>query len=343
MIDMNDIITTEKPKLASYKTVCAKLGLVMCVFFICRLVNYLAVHSLSRAGLGETAFYILQRVFSVLLVYIVPLLAAMILFKSFDDYKGRLGELYKKPERLAKKLGTFPAMYGLGYGIALITILINYLISRFTEETTQLEEVFRPTAMEPSNSVAYLIIMVIMLVVAAPVFEEFLCRGIMYDALAPYGNGISIIISSVLFGLMHGNLYMLFYTTALGFALGYVRYATGSLFVVTVLHALLNAVAAGILVASSLVEITNWNNMLVVTFHNIYLFAGLVLIAVGIIAFIKRIPVIRKYKIENTWNEIGGFKKTALFLISPPVLLMLVFAFDEHANNMIIEKITGLF
>jgi hypothetical protein len=222
-------------------------------------------------------------------------------------------------------------------------MLANWLISRFTEETTRVEEYFQPTALEPSVNIAYLIGMVISLVIIAPVFEEFLCRGIIYDALKPYGNGAAIIISSVLFGLMHGSLQMLFYTTALGFALGYVRYATDSLFVVTVLHALLNAVAAGALVAMSLVEITEHENMLVYTFQNIYIFASLVLIVVGIAAFIKKIPVIKKYKIENAWNDIGGFKKIALFFVSLPVLLMLVFAFDEHANSMLLEKIIGLF
>ncbi|MDR2559376.1 MAG: CPBP family intramembrane metalloprotease [Oscillospiraceae bacterium] len=341
---MNELIIAEKPALSAYKTVCAKLGFVMCVYFICRITAGFTVSLIMRTdGISETAFHVSQGIISLLLVYAVPLLVAAILFKSFGYYSGKINGLYKKPERLAKKLGTFPAMYGLGYGFALITILVNWLISRFTEETTRIEEVFQPTTMEPSSNAAYLIIMVFMLVVAAPVFEEFLCRGIMYDALAPYGNGAAIIISSLLFGLMHGNLYMLFYTTALGFALGYVRYATGSLFVVTVLHALLNAVAAGILVISSLVEITNWENMLIVTFNNIYLVACLVLIVVGIAAFIKRIPVIRKYKIENAWSEISGAKKIALFFLSLPVILMLIFAFDEHSHNMLLEKITGLF
>jgi membrane protease YdiL (CAAX protease family) len=341
---MNEIIATEKPKIAGYKLVCAKLGFVMCVYFICRIVAGFTIGLIARLDtISETAFHISQGIVMVMLIYMVPLLVAAILFKSFAHYSGKLKSLYKRPERLAKKLGNFPAMYGLGYGVALLTMLANWLISRFTEETTRVEEYFQPTALEPSVNIAYLIGMVISLVIIAPVFEEFLCRGIIYDALKPYGNGAAIIISSVLFGLMHGSLHMLFYTTALGFALGYVRYATDSLFVVTVLHALLNAVAAGALVAMSLVEITEHENMLVYTFQNIYIFASLVLIVVGITAFIKKIPVIKKYKIENAWNDIGGFKKIALFFVSLPVLLMLVFAFDEHANSMLLEKIIGLF
>jgi membrane protease YdiL (CAAX protease family) len=341
---MDDNFTTEKPKLAAYRLVCGKLGFVMCVFFICRIAAGFIVGLIAGLdNINETVFHISQGIIMLMLIYVVPLLVAAILFRSFDYYSGRLGALFRKPERLAKKLGTFPAMYGLGYGVALLTILAGELISRFTEEAARLEEMFQPAALEPSSNVVYLIIMVILLVIVAPIFEEFLCRGIMYDALVPYGGGVAIVVSSLLFGLMHGSLNMLFYTTAIGFALGYVRYATGSLFVVTILHALLNAVAAGFLLVRSLVEITNWENMLINTFNNIYLFAALILIFVGIAAFVRKIPVIRKYKVENAWSEVGGGKKIALFFASAPVLIMLVFAFDEHANNMLLEKIIGMF
>jgi len=278
-----------------------------------------------------------------MLVFMVPLLVAAIIFKSFAYYSGKIGGLYKKPERLAKKLGNFPALYGLGYGVMLITMLVNLLISRFSKGFSQVvEEVLQPTTLQPSTNVAYIVMMVFLLVVIAPVFEELLFRGIIYDALKSYGAGTAIIISSLLFGFAHGNLHQLFYTTAIGFALGYIRYATNSLFVVTVLHAILNSVAAGLLILPSLAEII-YENKIINTMNNIYMLAALTLIVVGLAAFIRKIPVVRKYKIENVWTEIGGGKKIALFFISAPVILMLILAFNEHANNMLVEKIIGLF
>jgi len=134
---------------------------------------------------------------------------------------------------------------------------------------------------------------------------------------------------------------MLFYTTTLGFALGYVRYATNSLFVVTILHAIINAVAAGYLFLSSLTEITNGANRLFNTFLNIYGLALLVLIIVGVIAFIRRIPVIRRYRIDNPWNEISAGRKTAIFLTSIPVIIMLILAFNEHTNYWLLGLLIG--
>jgi membrane protease YdiL (CAAX protease family) len=342
---MDEIKTTDKLK--SYKLVCAKLGAMMCVYFICRMIapyfgGFFA--RLTRQGaLSETWLYVIQGVISILMVYIVPLLFAALIFGSFEYYKGgRLAELYKKPKKIARSLGTFPAMYGLGYGIALLTLLTGWFISRLnaSDEAARVEELFQPTAIPAITNVAGLIGMVFLLVVVAPVLEEIWMRGIVFDALGPYGYGVTIIISSLLFGLMHGSVYMLFYTTALGFALGYVRYATGSLWVVTVLHAIINAVAAGMLVLTSLVEMTGENNKLINTALNIYMIAMLVLIIAGVIAFITRIPIIRRYKIENAWTEISGGRKMTAFFLSLPVLIMLLLAFEEHTEFLLLGFLT---
>ena len=335
-MDENEIIETTTVR--GYKSVCARLGLIMCIFYISRIVGGLIAD--STVGLidkiGYQVTYALHVVLSVIFSYIIPILMTMIAFETFSNFKGELRILYKKPKRLARALGSFPAMYGFGYGIALLTLLVSFLITKVSGGQTFVEELFRPNTLEPTSDIASALTMVFLLVVIAPVFEEFLVRGIMYNALKPYGCGMAIIISSILFGLMHGRLSMLFYTTALGFALGYIRYATNSLFVTTILHAIINAFGAGMLLLSSLTEISGGEHKLINTIYGIYIIAVMILIVVGIIAFIKKIPVIRKYKINNEWTIIGPGKKTALFFLSIPVIIMLVFAFNEHTNNWLL-------
>ncbi|MCL2151915.1 MAG: CPBP family intramembrane metalloprotease [Oscillospiraceae bacterium] len=334
---MEDGELIKKTTLASYKSVCARLGVIMCVYFICRILNGLvAVMINSRAdALGSVALYSLHTVIAVVLCYLIPIYMAMILFNSFDRYDGKFRELYKKPRRLARAFGNFPAMYGLGFGTAILTLIVLRLISRVSGGETFIDELFRPTTMEPSTNIASVIIMVFLIVVVAPICEEFLVRGIIYDALKPYGCGIAIILSSILFGLMHGSMFMLFYTTALGFALAYIRYATDSLFVVTILHSIFNSVSGGLLLLSSLKEITNEQSKLVNTFQSLYTLSFMILIVLGVIAFIKRIPTIKKYKIHNPWNEVSAGKKTALFFLSAPVIIMLALAVNEHLNNIL--------
>jgi len=331
---------SEQNPLDAYKAVCARLGLTMCVYYISRILSGLVSGIIGGfEGMSGTspAIYALHVAITVIFNYIIPILFAAMVFQSFKNYRGKFRILYKKPRRLARAFGSFPAIYGLGYGIALITLLISLLVSRASGGQSIVQELFKPTTLEPSTDIINMLTMIVLMVVIAPVFEEFMIRGIVFDALKPFGCGMAIIISSILFGLMHGSLYMLFYTTALGFALAYIRYATDSLFVVTILHAIVNAVSAGVLFMSSLAEIAGGEDKLINTVLNIYVMAMLILIVVGVIAFIKRIPVIRKYKIENAWTQIGPGTKTALFFLSVPVIIMLVFAFNEHSKNWLLS------
>jgi len=330
------------PTLHGYKVVCAKLGLAMCVYFICRLLagwfSLLLVNATGFMNAGMQSLINTLIVF--ILVYIVPLVFTAFLFNSFKSYKGNYRELYKKPNRLARALGTFPATYGLGQGVFLLTLLASYLLTRYLGGHTYLEDLLRPTVIEAPTNLVSVLFMVFLLVVIAPLFEEFLCRGIMYDALKPYGTGMAILISAFLFGLMHGSLYMLFYTIAYGLALGYIRYATGSLFIVTILHAIVNSIAAGALLLTYLTDVTNEENKMINTIQTIYLLSVLILIVVGVVVFLSKIPAMRKYKIENAWTQIGPWKKTAWFFASIPVIIMMVLAFNEITNHWLIDLVS---
>ena len=325
----------QKPELRGYKTVCAKLGLSMCAYFIFRFLATLASAGLSSISdnINESLLGLLNYFIVIIMVYIIPLIFTVVIFK----YKTPLRVLYKKPRRVVRYLGTFPAAYGLGYGVALLTLLATFLLSKIFGGETYIEQILRPTTVEATTNITELIMMMILLVVVAPIFEEYWVRGVMFDALAPYGAGIAILLSSLLFGLMHGTLYMLFYTFAFGLALGYIRYASGSLFVVTILHALVNSVSATILFLQSLSDITKGQNRVLNTVEMIYIVIVLVLVLVGVIAFFARIPKMRKYKFENPWTEIGPWKKIGIFAVSIPIIIMAVLAFNELSGFLLFD------
>ena len=70
--------------------------------------------------------------------------------------------------------------------------------------------------------------------------EEFLFRGLICARLMPYGKTTAIIASAVLFGLMHGNLGQLFYTTMAGVMLGWCYVETRSIWPCVIAHMLNN-------------------------------------------------------------------------------------------------------
>lgn len=57
---------------------------------------------------------------------------------------------------------------------------------------------------------------------AAPVIEEIVFRGVVLRGLERYGRGFALLISSVFFGLFHGNIIQSPYAFVVGLVLGYV-------------------------------------------------------------------------------------------------------------------------
>ena len=79
----------------------------------------------------------------------------------------------------------------------------------------------------------------------APAFaEEFLFRGVFYTNLRPYGRTQAVLISSLLFALMHQNIEQLFYTFVAGIAMALMYELTGSIWCSVIYHLMNNELAA---------------------------------------------------------------------------------------------------
>ena len=79
--------------------------------------------------------------------------------------------------------------------------------------------------------------------VLAPIFEELFYRKAIIDRLRRYGDLPAILISGVIFGLVHGNFSQVFYSTAIGLVLGFVYLRTGNVLYTILLHATFNIVS----------------------------------------------------------------------------------------------------
>lgn len=125
-----------------------------------------------------------------------------------------------------------------------------------------------PPSPQPS---ADLWLYVILALVIAPVVEELLFRGIVYSHLrAQWGLGPAVIISALLFALMHGNLFQAIpsFLSGLFFATVYER--SQRLYFVSLIHAFMNLLS----VLLSGLEISAWVKHPAVTFSLWLLSAG---------------------------------------------------------------------
>lgn len=85
---------------------------------------------------------------------------------------------------------------------------------------------------------------ILMLVILAPVMEEMLFRGILLEAVrSKYSSGRAIVVSALMFGVIHFIPQQVVNAFVIGLILGYIYVRTDSLWPVIIIHALNNAMA----------------------------------------------------------------------------------------------------
>ncbi len=88
-----------------------------------------------------------------------------------------------------------------------------------------------------------MVVLGVMLVVAAPLVEEPMFRGFVLRGWLPVGSGAAILVSGVLFGMLHAQLAQLVALVIVGVLLGVVALRSGSIFPPMALHATFNAIS----------------------------------------------------------------------------------------------------
>ncbi|MEG1622941.1 MAG: CPBP family intramembrane glutamic endopeptidase [Alistipes sp.] len=89
---------------------------------------------------------------------------------------------------------------------------------------------------------------VLMTVVAAPLFEELLCRGIVLESIrTKYGVVAAWLLSSIFFAILHVHPAMVVNAFIIGLLFGYIYIRSSSLFPTIFLHAFNNALALALM------------------------------------------------------------------------------------------------
>ncbi|WP_372755713.1 lysostaphin resistance A-like protein [Labilibaculum sp.] len=116
-------------------------------------------------------------------------------------------------------------------------------------------------------------------VVAAPILEELLIRGIVLDGLLRnYSPWKAIIWSSVFFAVMHLNPWQFITAMIMGVAIGYLYWKTKSLFLCMFIHALNNGIAFYLMVRySSSSDLAHILNVGIVERAGLFVAAALVI------------------------------------------------------------------
>lgn len=348
-----NIVQTAEPdtKMTEFKKIAFKLGLFVTISFALRFVAGVLISGLFAVfgeRLSETALYILHLLLSGLCLQVAPSVIAAAMFGFFKNKSEKLKEIYKVPNRCAKAVANFAGVYGLGQIVNILTMIVTVIIT----SSSDLNDSFNTaTDIQPPDmaSAWYLLFT---LAVIAPVFEEFIFRGVLMDALKPYGNGLAIFVTGILFGLYHGNFNQLFYTAAIGIALGYIANVTKSIVPTTIIHAIFNSVSGILLLLMTTPSVQEYvmsgntdeipdGDMLMILAYALFMITALVLILVGIVCAVLKIKQIRKYKVPKVWGEVSNGKKISVLFLTVPSIIAVLLIIDTFGgfSDMLLEKL----
>ncbi|MFR9603506.1 MAG: CPBP family intramembrane glutamic endopeptidase [Rikenellaceae bacterium] len=141
--------------------------------------------------------------------------------------------------------------------------------------------------------------MVLTLVVIAPFAEEFLCRGLVLEAVrAKRGAWVACIVSALFFGVLHMHPTVAINAVIIGIVLGYIYIRTNSLFAPIMLHAFNNALAF-LLVWLGYENLTLWEMVGNKTIYAIIYGVGLVMLIGSFIQIIRQLSLLRLQAEQN--------------------------------------------
>lgn len=220
------------------------------------------------ASLGAVESFVSRNVLPITAASAVFASVFLILFFYLDGQKGRI-----EKKKTGNVMDFVMAIIG-GVGIA---IILNILIG--LTGISGIDNTFQEISDTIKNTP--IVITIICAGIIIPIVEEIIFRGLIFNRIKfQYNLTSAMLISSVVFGIYHGNIIQGIYATMLGVCLAYAYNKTKNILIPIFIHISANT---SVVCLSSFVE--NDGSALTV---GIMVLVTLIFAIIGIIYFIKR-------------------------------------------------------
>ena len=216
-------------------------GVAISAMYLCQLLTLGAVTLYAYAVGIDKALITGDKIFSWALIILNQLVFAVVTFSYLKAngiklcFACRLKPKMSYLKFLILIILTVISLYGLG--------TLNYVFEKFMSKFAVIVTVGKATAEITMDTPLEIVAAFSVMGILAPVCEEFLFRGAILSGLAGRGKTFAVILSSLMFAFMHGNIYQLFYQFALGIILAVVCMASNSLIAPIIIHMLNNFLA----------------------------------------------------------------------------------------------------
>lgn len=200
-----------------------------------------------------------------------------------------------------------------------LSILMGFLLMPIASFVNVLTQFFVPNTMVQASDALLegsKLLMLLIAGVVGPMFEEFAFRGVFHREFTKYTTPVlGVIISAVLFGIMHMNLNQLCYAILLGAVFAWVNNCSRSIYSSVIMHIVINTFNMLALIMSSIVMEMVGEDLAESTEairNNTQSLAAIAIVyfVIAVIAFAIMIPVVKAIKKIETPQAISQETET---------------------------------
>ena len=260
-------------------------------------------------------------------LYILGFLPAFFLIRKIPKT-----DITKKSIGIGKWSAAVCIVYAVSMLCNILGIILNSLMGAITGigVVNPISEVLN--GMNPA-------ILICFVAIIGPIVEELMFRKLLVDRICQYGEGITIFVSGMMFGLFHGNFAQFFYAFFIGVLLAYIYMRTGKIKYTIGIHIFINTMSSLLMIAmqqidiyaiSSYLDSGDRESYMNYIMQNMPVFAmlGLIVMFLGAITLIGTILCIvfrKKFYIKSNSGEIAKGSRLKTVLINPGMMIFVIY------------------
>ena len=231
----------------------------------------------------------------------------------------------EKLEQKSLNIKTFLLYLCITFTLMWIGNLIGLAITAAIGNVIQ-SDIANPVQTLINNTDIWLNLIIISII--GPIFEEIFFRKLLIDRTIKYGAKVSIIVSALLFGFMHGNVNQFFYAFLMGGFFAYVYIKTGKIIYTIILHLsvnLMGSVVSLFVIESANAIVQNTPTPFDIGIVLIYVLILLAMLLFGLIGLSKY----KQANLEEYVPKINLEKPLKTIIINPGMLCFIGFCILE--------------
>ncbi len=320
-----NIIPPDFYEKAGVKRTAKLVGILLCLYVAFRYAIsfafaffYSAVLEVSpmffTTAVGEIVYQIIN-----IISYIIMVFAPFLIYAFLVKIPPKAALPFSRP-RLSLIIPAVPITLGASVlGIMAASILLTAF--------TSLGLNYNVSADPTPNSVVAKVLYIISLSVLPAIFEEIACRGILMQSLRRHGDSFALIVSSIVFSLLHGNFMQIPNAFVLGLVMGFFALRTNSLLTSMTMHFFNNFIITiiDVFVTPNMSEMEQ--TLTTLALFGVYAILGILALVFVLLKHKNILSLERGYGVMTTGSKLGAFYSHPLIIVGTVIFVLMCCTF----------------